>query len=168
MRSDLNQMEAKGVVEPSFIQKISALDSEFTTIKQYWVNQKTVSVGSAFVFYSATHNTNLILAKMKNRFKKAQQIGDNPKVACDSLLVMPVIYEVYQRLAQAMSEKKSLNQFLPNEMLHLVSRLRATAKCAGLLPTINEELKKTDTAKLKETATGIDKKFVASNIINSI
>lgn len=168
MCSDLNQMEEKGVVNTSFIQKIETLDKEFTKMKQYWIDQKTVSVGSAFVFYSAMHNTNLVLSKMKNRFNKAKKIGDNPKIACDSLLVMPIISEVHQKTTRAIEEKQNMNPFLANNMLNLLSALRTTAKLAGLLPTPNEEIKKTDNIQLKETATELDKKFVASNILNCI
>ena len=168
MRSDLQHMEDKGVIDASFIQKIETLDAEFTRIKQHWVDQKMVSVGSAFVFYSAMHNTNLVLSKMKDRFKKAKKIGDNPKIACDSRLVMPIISEVYQKTTRAITEKQNLNPFLPNKMLNLVSALRTTAKLAGLLPTIDEEVKKTDNDQLKKTATGLDKKFVAFNILNDM
>ena len=168
MRSDLNHMEDKGAVDSSFIRKIETLDADFTKMKQYWVEQRIVSAGSAFIFYSAMHNTNLVLSKMKERFKKAKEIGDNPKIACDSLLVMPIISEVYQKTTRAVSEKQNLNPFLPNEMLTLVSTLRATAKLASLLPTIDEEVKKIDKIQLKETATELDKKFVASNLLNDV
>jgi len=168
MRSDLNHMEEKGVVDFSFIQKIEMLDAEFTKMKQHWVKQRMVSVGSAFIFYSAMHNTNLVLSKMKERFKKAKELGDNPKIACDSRLVMPIISEVYHKTTRAIAEKQNLNPFLPNEMLNLVSTLRATAKLASLLPTIDEEVKKIDNNQLKETATELDKKFVASNLLNNI
>ncbi len=168
MRSDLNQMENQGVVDDAFIPKIETLDSEFTKMKQYWINQKMVSVRSAFIFYSAMHNTNLVLSNMKKRFKKAKKIGDNPKIACDSRLVMPIISEVYQNTARAIAEKKSLNPFLPTKMLNLVATLRTTAKLVGLLPTIDEEVKKTDNDQLKKTAMELDKKFVAFNILNVI
>ena len=166
MRSDLNRMEAKGAVDSSFIPKIHALDAEFTRMKQYWIDQKEVSVSSAFIFYSAMHNTNLILSKMKERFNEAKKNSDNPKIACDSLLIMPIISEVYQKTSQAAEEKKRMNPFLPSEMLRLVSALRTTAKLAGLLPTLDEEVKSIDNAQLKKTAAELDKKFVASNLLN--
>ena len=168
MRSDLNKMEVKGFIDSSFTTKIDTLDSELTKMKQYWVDQKEVSVGSAFIFYSAMHNTNLILTKMKERFKNANKTGDNPRVACDSLLVMPIISEVYQKTAQAAEEKQRLNPFLPNEMLKLVSALRTAAKLVSLLPTLYEEIKGIDKNQLKKTAMELDKKFVASNLLNSI
>lgn len=168
MRSDLNRMENEGVVDSSFILKIDALDLEFTKLGQHWIDQKEVSVGSAFIFYSATHNTKLVLNKMKERFKNAHKIGDNPSVACDSLLILPIISEVYHKTAQAAEEKQKLNPFRPNEMLKLVSALRTTAKLVGLLPTIDEEIKKIDKSELKKTATELDKKFVASNFLNGI
>jgi hypothetical protein len=168
MRSDLNQMEEKGEIDASFIQKIETLDKEFTSMKQYWIEQKKVSVGSAFVFYSAMHNTNLVLGKMKNRFLNAKKVGNNPKIACDSLLVMPIISEVHQKTTRAIEEKQKMNPFLASDMLKLVSTLRTTAKLVGLLPTPNEEIKTIDNNQLKETATEIDKKFVASNLLNGI
>ena len=166
MRSDLNKMEAEGVVDSSFIPKIDDIDAEFSRMKQYLVDQKEVSVGSAFVFYSAMHNTNLILGKMKERFNKAKKTSDNPKIACDSLLIMPIISEVYQKTTQAAQEKQRMNSFLPNEMLKLVSTLRTTAKLAGLLPTLDEEINKIDKDQLEITAAELDKKFVASNLLN--
>lgn len=168
MRSDLNKMETKGVVDFSFMSKIEWLNTEVERTKQYWINQKEVSIGSAFIFYSAMHNTNLILEKMKKRFRNAKKVHDNPKIACDSLLVIPIISEVYHKTIQAAEEKQKLNPFLPNVMLHLVSTLRTTAKFAGLLPTLNEEVKKIDKNKLKETAKELDKKFVASNFLKGI
>jgi len=168
MRSDLNRMETEGSIDSSFTIKIDKLDLEFTRMKQYWITQKRVPVGSAFVFYTAMHNAKLVLSKMKERFKNADEIGDNPAVACDSLLIMPIISEVYQKTAQATEEKQRLNPFLPSEMLKLVSTLRTTAKLARLLPTLAEEVKKTDKNQLKKTAMELDKKFVASNLLNDI
>ncbi|MFH0748840.1 MAG: hypothetical protein V1915_02825 [Candidatus Bathyarchaeota archaeon] len=168
MRSDLTKMEAEGLVDSSFTAKINMLDSEFTKMEEYWINQKEVSVASAFIFYSAMHNAKLVLTKMKERFEKAHMIGDNPGVACDSLLIMPVISEVYQKTVQATEEKQKLSPFLPNEMLKLVSVLRTTAKLVGLLPTLNEEVKEIDREQLKKIAVGLDKKFVASNLLNDI
>jgi hypothetical protein len=168
MRSDLNGMEAKGFVDCSFVAKIDTLDSELTKMKQYWADQKAVSVGSAFIFYSAMHNAELVLGKMRDRFNKAHETDDNPGVACDSLLIMPVISEVFQKTAQAAEEKQRLNPFLPTEMLKLVSTLRTAAKLVDLLPTLDEEVKGIDKNRLKETAMGIDKKFVASNLLNDI
>lgn len=168
MRSDLSQMEEKGTVDASFIQKIETLDKEFTEMKQYWIAQKAVSVGSAFVFYSAMHNTNLVLGKMKNRFKNAKKVNDNPEIACDSLLVMPIISEVHQKTTRAIEEKQNMNPFLVSNMLNLVSTLRTTAKLASLLPTPAEEIKTTDNNQLKQTATELDIKFVVSNLLNDI
>lgn len=168
MRSDLNKMEAERFVDPSFVAKIDTVSSELAKMKQYWTNQKAVSVRSAFIFYSAMHNATLILGKMKQRFKNADKTGDNPGVACDSLLIMPIISEVYQKTAQAAEEKQRLNPFLPNEMLKLVSSLRTTAKLVNLLPALDEEVKKVDKNQLKKTAVEVDKKFVASNLLNDI
>jgi len=168
MRSDLNKMEAEGFVDSSFVTKIDKLDSELARMKQYWIEQKEVSVGSAFIFYSAMHNSGLILSKMRERFKNANKTGDNPTVACDSLLIMPIISEVYQKTVQAAEERQKLNPFLPNEMLKLVSALRTTAKLVGMLPTLDEEVKKVDKNRLKETAMELDKKFVASNLLDTI
>jgi hypothetical protein len=168
MRFDLNRMEVKGAIDSSFIPKIDYVDAKFSRMKRYWVNQKAVSVSSAFVFYSAMHNTNLILGKMKERFVNAKNTIDNPKVACDSLLIMPIISEIYQKTAQAAQEKQKMNPFLPTEMLKLVSTLRTTAKLASLLPTIDEEVKKIDKDQLRETATELDKKFVAANLLNDL
>jgi hypothetical protein len=168
MRSDLNKMEVEGSVDRSFVTKIDTLNSELTKMKQYWINQKAVSVGSAFIFYSAMHNTQLVLSKMKNRFNNAHKTGDNPGIACDSLLIMPIISEVSQKTILAFEEKQNLNPFLPTEMLKLVSALRTTAKLVNLLPTVGEEVKGIDKERLKETAMEIDKKFVASNLLNDI
>jgi hypothetical protein len=168
MRSDLSRMEAKGFIDRSFVTKIDTLDSELITMKQYWINQKAVSIRSAFIFYSAMHNAKLVLGKMKERFKNADKTGDNPGVACDSLLVMPIISELYQKTAQAAEEKQKLNPFLPNETLKLVSALRTTAKLVNLLPTPDEEVKEVDKNQLRKTAVELDKKFVASNLLNNI
>jgi len=168
MRSDLNRMETEGSIDSSFTIKIDKLDSEFTRMKQYWINQKGVPVGSAFVFYMAMHNARLVLSKMKERFKNVNETSDNPAVACDSLLIMPIISEVYQKTAQAAEEKQRLNPFLPNEMLKLVLTLRTTARLVRLLPTPDEEVKETDKNQLRKTAVELDKKFVASNLLSDI
>ena len=168
MRSDLNKMEAKGSVDRSFVTKIDVLDLELAKMKKYWADQKSISIGSAFMFYSAMHNGELVLSKMKDRFNKAHEVDDNPSIACDSLLVMPIISEVFQKAARAAEEKERLNPFLPTEMLKLVSTLRTTARQVNLLPTLDEEVKRTDKNLLKETAMELDKKFVASNLLNDI
>lgn len=168
MRSDLNKMENKGEVDSSFVTKIDTLDSELNKMKLYWINQKAVPISSAFIFYSSMHNARLVLVKMKERFKIAHKVGDNPGIACDSLLIMPIISEVYQKTAEAAEEGQKMNPFLANETLKLVSTLRTTAKLVGLLPSSDEETKKTDTDQLKKTALELDKKFVASNLLNDI
>jgi hypothetical protein len=105
---------------------------------------------------------------MRDRFNKAHQADDNPGVACDSLLVMPIISEVFQKAARAAEEQQRLSPFLPTEMLKLVNTLRTTARQVNLLPTPDEEVKRTDKNLLRETAVGLDKKFVASNLLNDI
>jgi hypothetical protein len=161
-------MENKGLVDSSFVTKIDKLDSELDKMKLYWINQKAVPISSAFIFYSAMHNARLVLVKMKERFKIAPKVRDNPGIACDSLLIMPIISEVYQKAAQASDEGPKLNPFLANETLKLVSALRTTAKLVNLLPSSDEETRKTDTDQLKKTALELDKKFVASNLLNDI
>lgn len=168
MRSDLSKMEVEGLVDYSFVTKIDALDSELAKMKQYWTDQKAVSVGSAFIFYSAMYNVQLVLSKMRNRFARTHKTDDNPGIACDSLLIMPIISEVYQKTLQAAEEKQNLNPFLPTEMLKLVSALRTTARLVNLFPTLDEEVKRIGKERLKETAMEIDKKFVASNLLNDI
>jgi hypothetical protein len=168
MRSDLNKMEAERFVDRFFVAKIDTLGLELTKMKQYWTDQKAVSVRSAFIFYSAMHNAELVLSKMKDRFSKAHETDDNPGVACDSLLVMPIISEVFQKTDRAAEEQQRLSPFLPTEMLRLVSTLRTTARQVNLLPTLDEEVKRTDKNLLRETAVGLDKKFVASNLLNDI
>ena len=168
MRSDLDKMEKKGVVDSSFVTKIDTLDLELDKMKSYWIDQKAVPISSAFIFYSAMHNARLVLGKMKERFKISNEGGDNPAVACDSLLIMPLISEIYQKAAQAAEEGQKLNPFLANETLKLVSTLRTTAKLVSLLPSSDEETKKTDKDQLKTTALELDKKFVASNLLNDI
>ena len=168
MRFDLNRMETEGSIDSSFTIKIDTLDSEFTEMEQYWINQKEVPVRSAFIFYTAMRNAKLVLSKMKERFEKVDETGNNPAVACDSLLVMPIIFEVYQKTAQAAEEGQRLSPFLPNEMLRLVSTLRTTAKLVRLLPTPDEEVKETDKNQLRKTAVELDKKFVAANLLSDI
>jgi hypothetical protein len=161
-------METRGSVDRSFVAKIDVLESELAKMKKYWADQKVVSVGSAFIFYSAMHNAELVLNKMRDRFNKAHQADDNPGVACDSLLIMPIISEVFQKTARAAEEQQRLSPFLPTEMLKLVSTLRTTARQVNLLPTIDEEVKRTDKNLLRETAVELDKKFVASNLLNDV
>lgn len=168
LRCDLNRMEAKGSIDRSFVAKIDVLDLELAKMKKYWADQKAVSAGSAFIFYSGMHNAELVLSKMRDRFNKAHGSNDNPGVACDSLLVMPIISEVFQKAARAAEEKERLSPFLPTEMLKLVSTLRTTARQVSLLPTLDEEVKRTDKNLLKETAMELDKKFVASNLLNDV
>lgn len=168
MRFDLGKMESRGSVDPKFTRKIDALNSELDKMKQYWTNQKETSVKSAFIFYSAMHNSMLVLGRMKERFQTAKETGDNPGIACDSLLVMPIISEVYQKTVQAAEEKHKLNTFLPDKTLELVSALRTTAKLVSLLPTPDQEVGRIDKTRLRETAVEIDKKFVASNLLNAV
>lgn len=168
MRSDLSKMETRGSIDRSFATKIDVLNLELAKMKKYWAGQKAVSAGAAFIFYSAMHNGELVLSKMRDRFNKAHEANDNPGIACDSLLVMPIISEVFQKAARAAEEKERLSPFLPTEMLKLVSTLRTTARQVSLLPTLDEELKRTNKTLLRETAMELDKKFVASNLLNDI
>jgi len=165
MRSDLSRMEKEHRVDSSFLKKINLVISEFGKLETYWVIQKDVALRTAFIIYTALRNARLVLERMRKRFEESTGKNENPKIVEDSAMVMPLIFEIYQKSKRATEEKRNLDPFMPNEMLKLLSTLRITAKATGLLPQTQDEMRGIDRERFRQSAVNLDKKLVAFNFV---
>lgn len=93
INDSLNRMEDTGKVDMSILDSLEKLERILRKIKTKWLGHSNTD---AFYFYQAMKNVELILGKMKERFKNSKIKNDNPKIAKDSLTLMPVIDDILQ------------------------------------------------------------------------
>lgn len=88
-----NQMEEKKEVDPIIAENIERAKSTLSSLENLLSSSAAGNVKSAFLAYHIIRNTNLILSKMKDRFRHAKENYDNPVVAQDSLMIFPLLSE---------------------------------------------------------------------------
>lgn len=146
-----NQMEKTGKVDLSINDNIDRAKSELSGLERFLATTKPgIDVKSAFLGYHIVRNVNLVLTKMKDRFEHSKENADNPLVAQDSLLVLPVLNESlevaikYGRMKIAEGEEVlMLNHILRlrdiTARLNMVLTPEEDAKTIGVSPAVLEE-----------------------------
>ena len=145
----LEKMQTSGHVDPSIITKIDQLTNVIAGVEKSSLT-KGRPTGDDFALYHAARNSLLFLNKAKERFMQREVAHDNPKVVDDSLEVWPSFRALYDAICYATSAGSvSETRFL---LLERVDDLRSTAMQAKMFPTLDEEKKGLDPAKI---STGI-------------
>ncbi len=137
----LNRMEDTGVVDMSILDNLEKLRAFLREIKTRWLDHPNTD---AFYFYQAARNVELILGKMEDRFKNSKQVNDNPKVAEDSLILMPVISGVLQ-----MTETNQITNQTIDQILDKTRNLRNVAASTNLIEPLEIDRKSLDKDNLK-------------------
>ena len=78
-------------------------------IKSKWLE---VEDSDGFYFYQAARNTKLILDRIEHRFKNSQEANDNPKIAEESLALLPIIDDILEITQTYRISEDSINNVL--------------------------------------------------------
>ena len=138
-------MEEAGKVDLAILNSLSKLRDLLKGIKSRWLE---VENSDGFYFYQAARNMELILGRMEQRFKNSQEANDNPKVAEDSLILLPAIDGILE-----ITQSYKVNEHSINEVLNRTRYLRDRAASANLIEPleINRECIDKDNMRLRFT-----------------
>lgn len=139
--NSLNKMEEEGKVDLSIVNTLDELNTYFRQIQDKWLRSKERE--HSFYFYYATRNAQLVIEKMKDRFLTSQTNKDNPQIAEDSLVLVPILGDLLQ-----LTDRDTANAQLANRTIERVRQLRAIAYDVRLLPSPNKELEQSDKKKV--------------------
>ncbi len=129
IEDSLNHMEETGKVELSILDKLNNLQEFLKTIKTKWIEN---SNSDGFYFYQAARNIELILDRMEYRFKNSKITNDNPKIAEDSLVLLPAIDRVLE-----LTESNNITPDSITSVLKQTENLRKTAISTKLIESLD-------------------------------
>ena len=110
IKDSLDRMEETGKVDLAVLSNIADLRDFLKTIKSRWLDVKD---SDGFYFYQAARNVELILGEMQRRFKNSQKDSGSPKIAKDSLSLLPDIDSILEMMAQSFQiNKQAIDQVL--------------------------------------------------------
>ena len=109
IKKSLDKMEETGKVDLAILDNLTTLCNFLKVIKSKWLD---VENSDGFYFYQAARNVELILGKMEYRFKNSQKANDNPKIAEDSLLLLPNIDSILDATQSFKINKQSIDDVL--------------------------------------------------------
>lgn len=136
IKDSLNHMEETGIVEISILGKLNNLQEFLKLIKTKWVENPNTD---GFYFYQAARNVELILGRMAYRFENSQIANDNPKIAEDSLILLPAINRVLE-----ITETDSITPDTIKTVLKRTEELRKTAMSTKLIETLDSSRESMD------------------------
>ena len=128
INDSLNHMEETGIVDMSILDNLQKLRQLLREIKTKWLEHPNTD---AFYFYQAARNVELILGKMEDRFKNSKIANDNPKIAEDSLVLMPVMDKIL-----AMAEANQITNQTIDDILEKTRKLRNVAASTNLIESL--------------------------------
>lgn len=139
-------MDETEKIDLAILNSLSKLRDLLKGIKSRWLK---VENSDGFYFYQAARNTELILDKMESRFKDSQKADDNPKIAEDSLILLPVMDEILE-----ITQSYKVSEDSINEVLGRTRDLRKQAASTNLLEPLeaNKECIDKDNMRLRFAA----------------
>lgn len=140
----LYQMEDTGKVDLAILKDLSELQSVFKNIQTKWLESKSKE---SFYFYHGARNAEFILDKMKERFEKSQEAHDNPQIAEDSLVVIPLMSEVLN-LTEA---DNNVDEQMVRQIVERTRQLRQVASDMNLVESREKDESLLDKATLGHT-----------------
>lgn len=146
IEKSLTKMEETGKVDLAILNSLSKLRGLLKGIKSRWLE---VEDSDGFYFYQAARNTELILGQMESRFKDSQNTGDNPKIAEDSLILLPAIDGILE-----ITQSYKVSEHSINEVLSRTRDLRNQAASTNLIEPLeaNREYIDKDNMRLRFAA----------------
>jgi len=137
----LNTMEEEEKVDLSILEKFDILIKEFLRLENIWISKKMESAHNIFLFYLSSKNCEMILKKMKDRFEKAKEKNDNPKVVIDAEAILPLINDIYIRNINGLTIRSKTTPMEMNKIMNSIFSLREIARKVNMLPSKEEELR---------------------------
>ena len=129
IEDSLNHMEETGKVELSILDNLNKLQEFLKAIKTKWIENSDTD---GFYFYQAARNVELILGRMVYRFQNSKIANDNPKIAEDSLVLLPAINRVLE-----ITETDNITPDLIDSVLRRTEDLRRTAIRTKLIESLD-------------------------------
>lgn len=139
-------MEETGKVDLSILDSLSKLRSLLKIIKTKWLE---IPNSDGFYFYQAARNVELILGTMQYRFEHSQEANDNPKIAEDSLVLLPAIDKILEVTQSYKITENSINEVL--QKTHYLRNQAASTKLIENLDISRDSIDK-DQLKLQFSA----------------
>lgn len=134
-------MEKTGKVDLTILDSLSELRSSLRKIKTKWLE---IQNSDGFYFYQAARNVELILGKMEYRFKNSQKANDNPKIAEDSLILLPAIDNILD-----ITQSYKIDETLINKVLNNTRDLRNKAASTNLIEPLDVSRESIDKDQLR-------------------
>ena len=151
IKNSLDKMEETGKVDLAILDNFTTLRKFLRTIKSKWLD---VEDSDGFYFYQATRNVELILGKMEYRFKNSQKAKDNPKIAEDSLVLLPAIDNILEA-----TQTFEINEQTIDDVLRKTYSLRNKAASTNLIEPLEISRETLDKDNLKLQFTALMEKF---------
>lgn len=139
-------MQVSHEVDKTTISTIGLVLEECKHREKFWVSNTEIPPQAAFVLYHASRNTRIIFEKMHNRFIRASELHQNPKVIEEAFVVFPDLSEMCDLLDSLRG--KEITPEMTGFIRKRVRTLRNTAEKVGMLPTIDEETREIDKKEL--------------------
>lgn len=129
--------EENGEIQKGILEPLEKLVEVFANLEKHWIREVPESqLQDSFAMYHVARNCGLILSRMIERFREAPLVNDNPKVAEDSSVVIPILIDSYFIMEQEIntpSTKSSLAGFSS------ARKLRKIARMVDLIPSQENE-----------------------------
>lgn len=150
--SSIEEMERERKIDSSKIEKLDIPIEHLREYEDFWLTNEKIPIEDAFILYHTSRNLHLILEKIKSKFLSAVEKRENPKVAEDSLSILPMISNLYDALTSLWEEplSKDVRLFLTRHL----RTLRNTAAEISMLPSYEEEIKTVNIEDLKKEVEG--------------
>lgn len=136
MRRKLEGMERDGAVDMSILEDISKVRRAAERIKSKWIG---VEDADGFYFYHGADNICFALSQMERRFKASQEAGDNPRVASDSLELLPPMDRML-----TITRTSRISPASVGRVLDATDGLRDCAAGAGMVESFEDAQKSVD------------------------
>jgi len=139
-------MESDGQVNLEILELFDKLIDIAQTHETQWEKTKSVGRGDAFPAYHLCRNSRLVLMKAKNRFRTASAKHENPKVALQTLELLPTLITTFEMIVKQERD-------YGNKLYEQSRRLRGVAAKVDMLPDLSQELVGSDARSLRQGVT---------------
>ena len=103
--------EQVGKVDLEILEPLKIVYSEFEKISDHWLDSDyDEQFEDVFPLYHMSRNCKLVLYKMIQRFELAPSVKDDPKVASDASMVLPLLIDMFNVLEECKSGAMAVNE----------------------------------------------------------
>lgn len=154
-------MESKGEIDPSIINDLNDAIQNCIELEKYW-SSRFDDIDSSFTVYHAVRNTKIITDKIINRVLISKEKSDNPKVAFDTLQILPIMSDIFNMSVKLKGEMLQNN--IINYLYKLTRTLRGKSSELSLLPAFEDEMKDVDVDEIRSRLIQLSEKILEENL----